>query len=234
MKHTAMTPNILFLRTMVMLNAYLVKEDDGVTLVDTMMAGQGAALVEAARAEGLTITRVTLTHGHTDHAGGLDAVMALLPDAEFITTERTARLLSGDHSLDADEPQAELSGGWPQMSTRPVRTVAAGDRIGSLEVVPSPGHSPDHIALLDTRDRALIAGDAFQTLGGLSVSGDARPLFPLPAAATWHRPTALASARALRDLRPSVMAVGHGAPLRDISALDAVIDRAARKFGEGV
>ncbi len=44
MKHRAMTSNIMFLRAMVMLNTYLVKEDDGVTLVDTMMAGQGAAL----------------------------------------------------------------------------------------------------------------------------------------------------------------------------------------------
>ena len=46
--------------------------------------------------------------------------------------------------------------------------------------------------------------------------------------ATWHRPTALESARALRALEPARLAPGHGkvvdAPL---GAMDAAIARAA-------
>ena len=35
-------------------------------------------------------------------------------------------------------------------------------------------------------------------------------VFPLPALATWDRPTALESARALRELDPARLAPGHG------------------------
>ncbi|HLZ63672.1 MAG TPA: hypothetical protein VKR06_42620, partial [Ktedonosporobacter sp.] len=65
------------------------------------------------------------------------------------------------------------------------------------------------------RDHSLIAGDAFQTLGGVAVSGTIRPLFPLPALGTWHKPTALESAHRLRAIEPSLLAVGHGPLLRD-------------------
>ena len=40
-----------------------------------------------------------------------------------------------------------------------------------------------------------------------------RPWFPFPAFGTWHRPWALESAQALTALRPSRLAVGHGAVL---------------------
>jgi glyoxylase-like metal-dependent hydrolase (beta-lactamase superfamily II) len=100
-------------------------------------------------------------------------------------------------------------------------------------VVSAPGHTPGHIALFDPRDGALIAGDAFQTRGGVAVSGTMRPLFPFPAMATWHRPTALASARRLRALEPIRLAVGHGEVLeRPLAAIDRAIDVAARAMGE--
>ena len=60
-----------------------------------------------------------------------------------------------------------------------------------------------------------------------------RPLFPFPAMATWHRPTALASARRLRELNPTRLAVGHGEILeRPGDALDQAIAEAARDLGE--
>jgi hypothetical protein len=49
-----------------------------------------------------------------------------------------------------------------------------GDRVGSLEVVGAPGHTPGHVAFLDTRDRTLIAGDVFTTLGGTRSSTSTR------------------------------------------------------------
>jgi glyoxylase-like metal-dependent hydrolase (beta-lactamase superfamily II) len=101
--------------------------------------------------------------------------------------------------------------------------------VGSLEVVASPGHSPDHIAFFDTRDGSLIAGDAFQTRGGVAVSGTVKPLFPFPAMGTWHRPTALESARALRALAPTRLAVGHGTVLdQPLEAMDRAIAEAER------
>ena len=104
--------------------------------------------------------------------------------------------------------------------------------MGSLEVVASPGHTPGHVAFLDVRDRALIAGDAFQTRGGLAISGDMRLLFPFVAMATWNKPAALASGIALRALNPSLLAVGHGEALRNpAGAIDRAIESARKAFG---
>ena len=61
----------------------------------------------------------------------------------------------------------------------------------------------------------MIAGDAFQTQGGVAVSGTFELLFPLPALATWHKGLALERARKLLALQPSVLAVGHGRMLSD-------------------
>jgi glyoxylase-like metal-dependent hydrolase (beta-lactamase superfamily II) len=191
-------------------NAYLVREDDGFTLIDAGLPGSAAQFVAIAQRFGAPIVRIVLTHAHMDHVGSLDSLHAALPAAEVLTTARSARFLRGDKSLDPDEQVGKARGGWKVCATRPTRTVQPGDRIGSLELIASPGHSPDHVSFLDLRDRTLIAGDAFQTRGGIAVSGTVRPLFPFPALATWHKPSALASARALHALRPARLAVGHG------------------------
>jgi glyoxylase-like metal-dependent hydrolase (beta-lactamase superfamily II) len=114
--------------------------------------------------------------------------------------------------------------------TPPTRLLHEGDRVGSLEVIATPGHTPGHCSFLDTRDRTLIAGDAFQTLGGVAVSGTLT-IFPLPALSTWHKPTCLESARKLRALSPSHLAVGHGRVLKEpLAAMDRAIARQAREL----
>jgi glyoxylase-like metal-dependent hydrolase (beta-lactamase superfamily II) len=146
-------------------------------------------------------------------------------------TAREARILGVELVLEQGEP-GELRGSWGNAKTRPTRELAVGDRIGSLEVVASPGHTPGHVSFLDVRDRTLIAGDAFQTRAGTAVSGIVRPLFPFPALATWHLPTAFESARELRALEPSRLAVGHGPVLEDpLPAMDRAIEVARRKVG---
>ncbi|GAC1403554.1 MAG: MBL fold metallo-hydrolase [Ktedonobacteraceae bacterium] len=212
-------------------NSYLVHEDDGFTLIDTGIAGSEKVILASAQPLGAPIVRIVLTHAHGDHAGSLDALHAALPNAEVIVAERSVPLLTGDLTLLPGEPVDKVRGQWIKVTTKPNRTVVAGDRIGSLEVVASPGHSPDHIAFLDTRDNTLIAGDAYQTRAGIAVSGVLRPLFPFPALATWHKLTALESARALYELQPSRLAVGHGVVLTDpLPAMAQAIVVAARTF----
>jgi glyoxylase-like metal-dependent hydrolase (beta-lactamase superfamily II) len=209
-------------------NGYLVREDEGLTLVDTLIPGSEKGVLEAARSLGAPIVRIALTHAHGDHIGSLDAIAEAGPDAEVVISVRDARFLTGEKILDADETMGKLRGGYKQVKTTPGRLLSPGDRVGSLEVVASPGHTPGHISFLDTRDRTLIAGDAYATLGGVSTPARANPRFPLVAMATWHRPTALASARALRALDQSRLAAGHGKVVEaPAEAMDQAIAKAS-------
>jgi glyoxylase-like metal-dependent hydrolase (beta-lactamase superfamily II) len=208
-------------------NAYLVTEEDGFTLVDTMVPRSARKILATAARTGRPIVRIVLTHAHGDHIGSLDELAAALPGAEVVLGEREARLLHRDRSLDPGEPQSPLRGSYPGATTAPTRTVIPGERIGSLEVVAAPGHTPGQIALLDVRDRTLICGDAYSTLGGVETTARPNRRFPLPALATWDRPTALASARALRALEPSRLAPGHGGIVHEpLAAMDVALARA--------
>jgi len=226
MKVTAFGDNLFQLTHLGAINCFLVREDDGFTLIDTSWPGsQAQPIMREASKLGLPIARILLTHAHIDHVGSLDALHTALPDVPVAISERDARFLSGDQSLDPTEPQVPLRGGYPVCDTRPTRLLHEGDRVGSLEVIATPGHTPGHVAFLDTRDRALIAGDAFQTLGGVAVSGTFVPLFPLPAFSTWHKGLCLESARKLLALQPSLLAVGHG---RILSNPQPAMERAIR------
>ena len=204
-------------------NAYLVREDDGFTVIDTMLPGSERAIIGAAERRGAPIRRILLTHAHNDHVGSLDALAGALREAEVLIGTREARLLAGDMSLDPDEPQDKLRGGYPQVETRPTRTLEPGDRVGSLEVHAAPGHTPGQIALFDPRDGTLYCADAYSTIGSVATSAKADWRSPLPAVATWHKPTALESARRLRELDPRGLAPGHG---KVVEAPGAAMDRA--------
>ena len=220
MSASPVTPTLLSLNRLRLVNAFLVREDDGFTLVDTMIGGSAQRIINDARGAGGEIRRIALTHGHADHVGSLDALKeALGDDVEVLMPDIDARILAGEKVVDG-----KLPGGWPTVKTTPDTRLAPGDRVGSLEVVPSPGHTPGHVSFLDTRDRALIAGDVFTSIGGLAVSNHFHLAFPFAAMATWDKTKDLGSARALRALDPSVLVVGHGPPTRSpVAAMDKAI-----------
>ncbi|MGH2865831.1 MAG: MBL fold metallo-hydrolase [Solirubrobacteraceae bacterium] len=219
-------PDITRVSRFRVVNCYLVNEDDGLTLVDTMIP-RSAKLIQAAAARlGAPIMRIALTHAHADHIGSLDALHALLPEAEVLISSRDARLLDKDLKLDPDEPQTKLRGGFPGATTKPTRTFEEGELVGSLQVIATPGHTPGHASFLDARSNTLICGDAFSTLGGVATTAKLNWKFPLPATATWHKPTELESARKLLALNPDHLAPGHG-KIRDspVPAMAAAIER---------
>lgn len=85
------------------------------------------AMLRAIEKEHLTLTAVCLTHGHADHAGGLDAILARHPVPVYIG--------EGDWTLL----------GWqPSTSLRKFVTDGETIRVGGQEItcVTTPGHTP--------------------------------------------------------------------------------------------
>jgi glyoxylase-like metal-dependent hydrolase (beta-lactamase superfamily II) len=207
-------------------NAYLVEEDDGLTLIDTMLPWSAKPVLAAAGGLGQAIVRIALTHAHQDHVGSLDALREKLPEADVLITGRDARFLRGEKELLPGE-KGKLRGSYPKIETQPTREIAHGERVGALEVVASPGHTPGHVAFLDTRDQTLYCGDAYSTLGGVETTARVNPRFPLPGLATWDRAIELESARTLRALEPARLAPGHGKVVEaPLAAMDEAIARA--------
>lgn len=223
---------LAFLPRLFPVNCYLVEEEDGLTLIDAALPFSIKGILLAAKRIGKPITRIVLTHAHDDHVGALDALKAAMPDVPVHISARDARLLAGDTSLDPHEPNTPIRGAVPKkVQTRADVLLKDGDRIGSLLAIAAPGHTPGSMAFLDTRSRALIAGDAMQTRGGIAVSGHLKPLFPFPAFATWNKQASLDSVRKLRDLKPTLLAAGHGRMLADpLAAIDRAIEEAARSL----
>lgn len=233
MKIKQLTPNSWQLVRMGAFNNYFFAETDGLTVIDTNLSGSAQGIVQAAEQLGQPIRRIVVTHAHADHVASLDALAVLLPKAEIFVNGRTAQFLAGEMQLLPGEPTAKLRGGYVRSQVQPTALLADGDLVGSLQVVASPGHTPDHIAFFDQQGGVLFAGDAFQTRGGMAVAGTMRWRFPFPAMATWHPETAVISARRLATLNPQWLAVGHGAALENpVERMMAAIHEAEKPNGQ--
>jgi glyoxylase-like metal-dependent hydrolase (beta-lactamase superfamily II) len=223
MSLTPVNDNLIQITRWRFVNAFLVREEDGFTLVDTTVGGGADQLIAAARNAGAEIRRIALTHGHGDHVGSLDALKAQLGDSvQVLMPQLDARIHAGEKVVDG-----KPAGSWPKLQTTPDIRLTGGERIGSLEVVPTPGHTPGHVSFLDTRDRTIIVGDTFTSIGGLAVSNHFYLRFPLAAMATWDKGKDLESAQKLRALEPAMLVVGHGGPVRNPGpAMDKAISAA--------
>jgi glyoxylase-like metal-dependent hydrolase (beta-lactamase superfamily II) len=183
---------------------------------------------------GATIRAIALTHAHFDHVGSVDEILALLPGVKFFIGAQEARFLSGDLTLLPGESGKKLFG-LPRVGATPTKLLETGDKIGSLWVVNSPGHTPGPMSFSDSRDNALIAGDAFVTQTGVTAAGVFKLHFPFAALFSWNGTSAAESAADLTALSPSLLAVGHGKSVKSpVEEMDRAVKVAYRQHPDAV
>jgi len=98
------------------------------------------------------IETIVITHTHYDHIAYLNEIKALT-QAEVYVHAFDAAGLSGDRTS-----LAPMFGARPPMIV-PDHILEGGERIGGLEVIHTPGHTPGGISLYSPEEKALFCGD---------------------------------------------------------------------------
>ncbi len=169
---------------------YLIPGDTPV-LIDAGVGAQShlGALAAAAPAGP---ARVLVTHVHADHASGAPAIRSRWPSAQF-------------SKCPWPERDAEVDVPWQALRDGDLMPTAEGD----LEVLHTPGHSPDHLAFWHADSRTVFVGD-------LLVLGTT--VF-IPASSGGSLADYLQSLRTLLALRPLRAWPAHGPVIDDPEAL---------------
>jgi glyoxylase-like metal-dependent hydrolase (beta-lactamase superfamily II) len=144
-----------------------------------------AAIAES-RADGPQ--HVLVTHGHSDHISGVAAIANRWTDTAF-------------SKYPWPERDSNYAVQWRLLHDG--ERVPAGD--GTLEVIHTPGHSPDHVALWDEESRTIFSGD-------LVVMGTT---VVIPATMGGRLTAYIQSLRRLLALNPARLLPAHGPAIDD-------------------
>ena len=212
-------------------NAYALREDDGLTLVDCgWKADDVREALDAGLAEiGATLAdvkRLLVTHAHFDHYGlaaslrragvptlymhDLDAFFAkrMLDDpleTDRIADEWIARngfQTTGSLEDDVHYNRTEYA--------EPTHRVADGERVGRLRAVHTPGHTAGHLCFVDEQSGKMLTGD--HVLARVT-----------PHVGTWFPPTQdqlgnyVASLKKVSAMDATGALPAHGEPFDDLA-----------------
>ncbi|MFD1956633.1 MBL fold metallo-hydrolase [Paenibacillus thailandensis] len=176
-------------------------DGENAILVDTGLSGQSELIKSVLEREGVpfaNITKIIITHQDRDHIGSLpELVQASGGTVQVLAHEEAVPYLTGKTPLIKSKVTAP-----------PVQvdvTLKDGDVLpyaGGIQVIYTPGHTPDHISLYHIPSKTLITGDALT-----SQDGELRPFDPN---FTLDRRLALKSAAKFRELVIETVIAYHG------------------------
>jgi cyclase len=143
-------------------NAGVIADDDGLTVIDTLMVrSQWEPFAAAVAKLGRPVRRLVLTHAHVDHVGGTRA----FPMASVIGSQQTSELLDGEMPVAAyksfmpafTKEFDELA----ELGTRPVTHLVTdvAELTPRIEVLPATGHTEGDVMALVADVDVLFAGD---------------------------------------------------------------------------
>ena len=143
-------------------NAGVVVDDDGITVIDTLMVRSQWEPFAAAVAElDLPVRRALLTHAHIDHCGGTKS----FPHAAVYGSRQTSDVLDAAMPIDgykAFMPAFESEfDDLEELGTRPVTHIVDGPAYLTprVELLPAEGHTQGDILVLVADADLLFAGD---------------------------------------------------------------------------
>jgi cyclase len=200
-------------------NAGVIVEDDGLTVVDTLMVrSQWEPFAAAVGELGLPVRRCVLTHAHIDHVGGTRA----FPAAAVYATPATSWVLDQPMPVDAYKvfmsAFADEFDDLAELGTRPVthEVEGAASLTPRVELLTAAGHTAGDLMVLVEDADVCFAGDlCFFGVTPLAFQGD---------------PAAWADTLDVLSELADVIVPGHGpvggaAEVRDLQAyLRACVD----------
>lgn len=196
-------------------NGFMFRDaDDQVTLLDMGLKTSGKKVVAALRWIGSDVgdvTRLLLTHGHSDHVGGAAYVAERTglgigvhaDDAKYVRTGTAPPFGSTLGRLMARLPG---SGFTPVPVAEELTDGQLLPVAGGLRVVHTPGHSPGHASYLHQESGVLVTGDAIFNIRRLR--------WPVQAFCTDFAMTQQTAHR-LAELDYTTAAFTHGPELRE-------------------
>ncbi|HEV7918079.1 MAG TPA: MBL fold metallo-hydrolase [Solirubrobacterales bacterium] len=171
------------------------------------------------------VSMLALTHVHPDHQGAAKAVCDELAIPLAVHADDVDGM-EGRLPVQRKKPNHPLNRWGRAVWTGPPhkvdRVLEEGDVVAGFRVIHAPGHAPGEVIFFRDSDRVAISGDVINMM---SLATGLPGIHEAPEFFTFDRDQARRSIVKLLDLQPSLICPGHGAPLRDISKLEAYVER---------